>query len=140
MNRGSCCTPKFSLPFFTQNMFLEILNCSRSTKNWPDNSPPKAMNPQLGFQFFIKMVELQRILNLLHYPNMSWRSSMPNFMPWTTSLLIQLLKCLEINYTRSKVNCDPNTVKLQDFWLTSIFWSNIHHLIKVWSWFLKKCS
>ena len=92
--------PKIFPPIFTQDILLEVLNCSRLTKDWPDNSPPKAINLNQGFNFE-QDVWVPRILNVLHYPNMSLRSSMPNFMPWITSLLSQLLKCLEINCIRS---------------------------------------
>ena len=76
--------------------------------------------------------------NAQHFPNMFSRSSMSSFKPCRGSLLSQLLKGAKINCARAKVNCDLHTVKIQDFWSTSTFWSQIHHLIKFWSWFLKK--
>ena len=42
---------------------------------------------------------------------------MSSFKPCRGSLLSQLLKGLKIDYARAKVNCVPNTVKPQDFFV-----------------------
>ena len=96
--------------------------------------------PQIRVSIFIRICELQRTQMHTHCPDIFSRLSMSSFKPCRRSLLSQLLKYLKVNCTWSKVNCGPHTVKLQDFWPTSSFWSLFHHLIKGWSWFLKDYS
>ena len=71
--------------------------------------------------FFTKKFGFKMPQMISMVPNMSSRMLMSIFMPCITSFLSQLLKCLEINYIRSKVNYGQYTVKLQDFWSTSTF-------------------
>ena len=137
MNRGSCCTLKFFLPFFfktfskVSQMLKVVQELVRQILLLSNGFPTRVSLFKTNFG-------LKRLQMIYMVPNMSSRISMPSFMPCTTSLLSQLLRCLEINYIRSKVNCDQYTINLQDFWSTSTFWSDIHHLIKVWSWFFKE--
>ena len=71
-------------------------------------------------------------------PHMLQRFSMSSFKPYKSWLLRQLLRWLKIGCIGQKVNCGQHTVKTSDFWSTSSFWSYIYHLIKGWSWFIKK--
>ena len=115
-----CCTPKLSLSFYSRHshrgpQFLKVdQELARQILLLSNGLPTRV-------SLLTKSFGLQRIQLISMVPNISSRMSMTSFMPCTTSLLSQLLKCLEINYTRSKVNCDQYRVKLQDFWLTSTF-------------------
>ena len=50
---------------------------------------------------------------------------MSSFKPCRGSLLSQLLKGPKIDSARAKVNCGPNTVKLQDFFVNILILKNI---------------
>ena len=132
LNRWICCTSKFSLSFYSRHAHRD--------------SQLLKVDQELARQILLlsnglltrvsllrKNFRLQRPKIISMVPNISSRLSMPSFMPSTTSLLSQLLKCLKINYTRSKVNCDQYTIKLQyfcqhqHFEVISIIWSRADH-------------
>ena len=118
IEQGKLLYPKIFPLIFLNTFQVRSSNCSRKSKGWLDKLSPKTVYPKLGFHIASKSLSPSDP-SAHQCPNMFSRSSMSSFKPCRGSLLSQLLKCLKINYVRSKVNCGPHTVKLQDFWSTS---------------------
>ena len=103
IEQGQLLYPKICPPIFLNTWQVRSPNFSRKFKSWPDKLSSKATYLKLGFLVSSRCVGNPKVPNAFHGPNIFSRSSMSSFMPFTRSLLNQLLRCLKINSTRSKV-------------------------------------
>ena len=116
---------------------IPYIHTQRFLQSWSDKLSPR-QSTQTRVWHFSDQDGLLTSPMIFIPPHMFQRFSMSSFKPYKSSFLRQLLRWLKISCIGQKVSCGQHTVKTSDFWSTSSFWSYIHHLIKGWSWFIRK--